>query len=77
MKRRKVNGEWLPTEGHRERPEEDWKRIMQCGREEACSECKCNSPFKGKRNVNVKDRPSAPRPSAEEGEGTTLQGTSL
>lgn len=31
--------EWLPTPGNRERPEADWKRIMSCGKKEACSSC--------------------------------------
>lgn len=31
--------EWYPEEGHRVRPEEDWKLIMGCTKSGTCERC--------------------------------------
>ena len=50
---------WYPSSGDRERPEEDWKKIMKCNKTIPCKECK---DFKHARS-EVTDRytPNTPK----------------
>jgi len=37
---RKTEKEWVPRNGHRDRPDHPWKKqVMQCDREDACEDC--------------------------------------
>ena len=32
--------EWYPSSGNLERPEQEWKKIMECSKTISCKECK-------------------------------------
>jgi hypothetical protein len=37
--KKKVIGEWTPKKGDRERPEADWKFLMECDLKISCAKC--------------------------------------